>query len=160
MLLVSRQITLPSLNLRGIFVRLSEKIEQKRISMHLLRVELKLRLRDVSHLSRKLQAERLKNIEYLRLYRLAGVFPKNLDFPGMRVPYFKDAVGTPCAVAHLMERSGWQGTVNSVRDNNNHVYVMSVVGGPVMEWIDQSGLTQEEAALVQPNYGGGGGVMS
>ena len=129
-----------------------KKMEQWRIAAHLWRVEMELRMRDVRHLSVALQQERMRNIERLREYRKQGVFPQNLDFCGERVPYFKDAVGTPCAVAYLMKRSGWLGTVNVVARTNNHVYVNDIADGPVLDWIVQSGLTQQEAARVQPVY--------
>ena len=140
--------------IKGALAALFEKLEQWRITVHLWRVELELRSRDVSHLSIDLQKERVKNIERLQKYRKRGIFPKNLDFHGQQVPYFKDAFTTPCAVAYLMEQSGWQNVVNTVARTDNHVYVNTITGGAVLQWIQQSGLTQAEAARIQPTYSG------
>ena len=133
--------------------------ERSRVYLHLWRVELGLRLKNVSHLSEELQRERAINIDRLRAYRKGFVFPKNLDFPGQLIPYFKDAFGVPCAVAYLMEQSGKRTAVAAVASANNHVYVNDIVDGPVLEWIQRSGLTQEEAARIQPTYGYGGGII-
>ncbi len=50
----------------------------------------------------------------------------------------------------------------AVAESDNHVYVNNVKGGPVPNWIKQSGLTQKETARIQPTYGhtGGGGDIS
>lgn len=138
----------PLLYLQNIVARL----EQFRIKNHLCLVEEKLRRKDVSCLSLELQAERAKNLDRLHTYWQTEIFPLNLDFPKRRVPYFKDAVGTPCAVAYLMEQSGYQALVNTVASSNNHVLIEDVYDGPVLEWINHSGLTKEEAALIQPSY--------
>ena len=136
----------------NILETIAKKCETWRIYLHLYRVELELRLRDVSHLSEVLQQERKRNIERLRKYRKERVFPQNIDFPGERIPYFKDAFGTPCAVAYLIEQSGQQEVVEMVRKTNNHVYVDEINEGPVFDWIKSSGLTKKEAARIQPTY--------
>ena len=42
---------------------------------------------------------------------------------------------------------------NQTAQENNHVRIMDIKDGPVLEWILASGLTQEECALIQPgNY--------
>lgn len=44
-------------------------------------------------------------LQALAEYRAAGRFPKNRDF-AQKTPYFIDANGTRCAMAHLMELGG------------------------------------------------------
>ncbi|MCE2507542.1 MAG: hypothetical protein J4F36_13965 [Nitrosopumilaceae archaeon] len=132
---------------------LGNRLENWRIYLHLFRVELKLRLANTDHLSAELKQQRFLNLDRLSIYRRQGVFPKNLDFPKNFIPYFKDAYGTPCAVAYLMEQSGEHKAVTSIVNSCNHVYVNSIKEGPVLDWIKQSGLTQKEAALIQPMYG-------
>ena len=51
-----------------------------------------------------------------------------------------------------MRRSGSNDAVEEIARHNNHVYVPDVHDGPLMQWVLQSGLTQEEAALIQPAY--------
>ena len=138
--------------LRGLLLRFIRGLEQWRLKTHFKFVDANLRNADVSHLSPELRAARAKNIELLREYAARGVFPKNLDFPGQRIPYFKDAFGTPCAVGNLMERTGAQAVVDDINATNNHVYVNDIRGGPAMDWIRRSGLTQAEAAMIQPAY--------
>jgi hypothetical protein len=119
-------------------------------------VEKELRQKNVGHLSLELRQERAKNIAHLHQYWTSGLYPKNPDFLDQRVPYFKDAVGTPCAMAYLIEQSGHQDLVNAVARSNNHIYINDIQDGPVMDWINKSGLTKAEAARVQPTYGGCG----
>ena len=132
--------------------KISYRFEIFRIRCHLCGVEMFLRTRDISHLSEELQVKRKKHIAHLREYWKAGVFPKNLDF-SKRTPYFKDAFDIPCAVAYLMERDGYSNLVNNTASTNNHIYVDDIKEGPALDWINNSGLTQKEAALIQPTYG-------
>lgn len=68
------------------------------------------------------------------------------------MPVFIDRHGHACSVAHLMIRSGRQASAEKIARSNNHVYVADVSEGPLVEWILQSGLTQEECAQIQPAY--------
>lgn len=94
---------------------------------------------------------RAQRVKALRAYVTAAKFPKNPDYLG-QVPYFVDYEGTPCAVAYLMIQSGHQQAVDLISKANNQVRVMDVVDGPLVDWILTSGLTQEEAARIQPSY--------
>jgi hypothetical protein len=137
-----------SSSLENIFSRL----ENFRIKNHLRIVEKELRQTNVDHLSIELQEERRKNINHLNKYWTRGIYPKNVDFSFKMVPYFKDALNTPCAMAYLIEQSGRQDLVDFVAKNNNHVYIKDLQDGPVIKWINKSGLTKKEAARVQPTY--------
>lgn len=85
-------------------------------------------------------------------YRRRGIFPQNVDFAGERVPYFVDARGVACAVANLMREDGYHSAVTAIAAGNNHVRVMDVTEGPLLTWVRTSGLTQPEAARIQPSY--------
>lgn len=126
--------------------------ESVRITRHLRTVEQELRAKNVGHLPPGLRRERIKNIARLRDYWMNGMYPKNRDFPRRRVPYFKDATGVPCAMAYLVEQSGSQDLVSVVARTDNHVYINDLSDGPVIEWINKSGLTKAEAARIQPTY--------
>ncbi len=102
-------------------------------------------LETVLRKNRQLQIRRLKE------YAQAGKFPKNTGFSLAR-PIFVDASNTACAVGHLMRESGAHAIVENVRASNNFVRVLDLEYGSVTDWILQSGLTQEEAALIQPTY--------
>jgi uncharacterized protein YjbI with pentapeptide repeats len=51
-----------------------------------------------------------------------------------------------------MRQSGWSQAVEAVAQQSNFVFIDDVAEGPVLEWILHSGLTKEEAALIQPAY--------
>jgi hypothetical protein len=85
-------------------------------------------------------------------YAAAGTFPLNTDFPGKLVPYFADKAGTACAVGHLMRLDAQQDLVASIASCRNHIRIENVRGGPLLDWIRDSGLTHGECALIQPSY--------
>jgi hypothetical protein len=95
---------------------------------------------------------RALNIRRLRLYQLRGLFPRNEHTAGSAVPIFVDNHDTACAVGHLMRESGWGDAVAAIQRANNFVYVTDARDGPLVDWVLVSGLTQEEAALIQPSY--------
>lgn len=95
-----------------------------------------------------LAAQRATQIERLRAYAAAGVFPVNDDQPGM-LNIFMDEQGRRCAMAELIWRSGHADLVQDVARTDNDLQLGSVTGGPLMDWILTSGLTQEEVAFVQ-----------
>lgn len=99
-----------------------------------------------------LRARRAVQISRVEAYRRRGVFPRNLDFEGARVPYFVDDRGVACAVANLMIEDGLRAEVSAISAANNHVRVMDVREGALVDWVIGSGLLQEEAARVQPGY--------
>lgn len=129
--------------------------EVARIQAHLAAVERELLARDVSHLSAGQRAERERHIRVLREYRERGVFPHNHDFPDRRVPYFVDDHGTLCAMAYLISRSGRDDLVERVAATRNNAYVPELAGDPALvAWLHAAGLSAEEAARIQPTYGG------
>lgn len=95
-----------------------------------------------------LASRRATNIARLRAYAAAGVFPRNRAQPGWS-NLFLDDEGRPCAMAHLIAASGNGALVEETARHDNHVQLGAVVEGPLLAWMLTSGLTQEEAALVQ-----------
>jgi hypothetical protein len=95
---------------------------------------------------------RLVNMHRLRLYQQRGLFPQNEHVADRAVPVFVDNDGTACAVGHLMRESGSSAAVAAISAANNLVFVTDVHDGPLVDWVLTSGLTQEEAALIQPSY--------
>ena len=130
-------------------------MERLRIQGHLARVEAEMRGRDVSHLSASQQAERARLLDVLAEYRERGEFPWNLDFPGELVPYFVDHRGVHCAVGYLLHRSGRDDVVAHVAGTRNHATVPELADEPALTaWLGRVGITQEEAARIQPAYCG------
>jgi hypothetical protein len=101
----------------------------------------------------RLLANRRAQITRLVEYRRRGLFPLNEGQATKPVPIFVDRHDTACAVGHLMRRSGREQEVADVQLENNLVYVPDVTTGTVVAWILTSGITLEEAALIQPAYG-------
>ena len=101
---------------------------------------------------KQLACHRSLQIARVHAYAAAGRFPLNTDFPGQLVPYFVDRLGTACAIGHLMRLDGREQLVNRIATSCNHVRIADVDHGPLVDWIRNSGLTQEECALIQPSY--------
>lgn len=93
-------------------------LDQARIRQHLQETEAALRKRDASALKPSLQAARLRNLDVLHDYWVRGVFPRNTDHSGQRVPYFIDDGGRACAVGHLMMSSGAQDVARANASNS------------------------------------------
>src|SRR5262245_66674760 len=70
--------------------------EVARVQEHLAGAERLLVSADTSHLTSQQRAARARNISLLHGYRERGTFPRNLDYPGEREPYFVDDRGVHC----------------------------------------------------------------
>ncbi|MEX2589651.1 MAG: hypothetical protein WD334_05545 [Chitinophagales bacterium] len=127
--------------------------ENTRIHTHLKYVESLLRAKDVSHLSPDLKSKRAEMLNLLREYRLAGIFPKNYDYPGERKPCFIDKNGRICAVGYLIEQSVGREVAESINEKYKYEEILAMSDTDVDEWIRSSGLTKEECAMIQPKYG-------
>jgi hypothetical protein len=126
--------------------------DRVRIQRHLAKVEAELRAAPTDHLSPALKAERLRNLDRLRAYRLAGEFPHNTDFVGQRVPYFIDDDDRACAVGHLVIESGATELAARVRADENNALLGDMRTDGLLEWVQRSGLTAQECAKIQPAY--------
>lgn len=101
---------------------------------------------------RYLVSKRNWQIRTLSQYADRGQFPRNEGHANRAVPIFVDKHGTHCAVGYLMHCSGHDDKVAGVVQQNNLICVNDVRQGPLIDWIIVSGLTQAEAALIQPGY--------
>jgi hypothetical protein len=103
------------------------------------------RPRNTHQSARDIQQQRIND------YMQHGQFPLNVEH-AYTTPVFVDPRGVPCAVAYLMSCDGYGDAVAAIAKDNVTVHVMDVMGGPMLEWLSQSGLSQAEAARVQPSY--------
>lgn len=128
--------------------------EVNRIRVHFDSVLASLGSREVSNLSPDQRARRASLLETLRAYQARGVFPHNYDFAGAAVPYFVDRkTGTLCAVAHLLASTGRRDIVDRVARTDNNVWVPQLAGDSAFtRWLDDNGLTLDEAAFIQVPY--------
>jgi hypothetical protein len=136
---------------------LAKLLEQVRLRAHFRQVLGELRAREVSHLAAPERAMRERLIVELARYARGGEFPRNRDFADRRMPYFVDASGTRCAMAHLIESTGERAYVDRVREVRNNGYVRELASDarlrmPLLAWLQAAGLTAAEAARIQPAY--------
>ena len=126
------------------------------LSIRLDTVLAELSSHDVGGLSATQLARRERLLETLGTYRDIGEFPNNYDFPGERVPYFVDRkTGVRCAVAYLLESTGRGDIVRRVASTDNNVWVAELAGDrEFTTWLDENGLTLDEAARIQVPYMG------
>jgi len=123
-----------------------------RIQAHLAYVENLLRQKDVSSLPSKLQQRRTHLLDLLHDYWTRGVFPRNYDYKAERKPCFIDKDGTICAVGYLVEQTAGREVAEAVNLKHKYHLVMEMNDEVVDDWINNSGLTKEECAMIQPSY--------
>jgi hypothetical protein len=130
--------------------------ERPRIQRHLAAVEAALRARPVTNLTESQRRNRLARLDDLHAYWTRGEFPQNLDFPDRLIPYFIDARGVPCAMGHLVIQSGGREYAEEIRRDRNNAYIGEIAAADprLAAWTEANGMTLEEAAMVQPAYGG------
>jgi MYXO-CTERM domain-containing protein len=127
--------------------------ERARLRAHFREVLAELRARDVTHLSEPARAARARLVSELSRYARTGRFPRNLDFPSSPTPYFIDAFGVRCAMAHLIESTGEARLVARVAATMNNALVRDLEADiELTRWLEQAGLTAAEAARIQPSY--------
>lgn len=127
--------------------------EIARLRAHFSKTLKELWARDVSSLSASQRLMRERLLYELARYARAGRFPRNIDFPGRLVPYFVDAFGTRCAMAHLIESTGETHLVARVAHTANNALVREIEDDPELQaWLERAGLTATEAGRIQPSY--------
>jgi hypothetical protein len=95
-----------------------------------------------------LAVHRAEQIARLHAYAEAGAFPHNTSVaPSLHM--FRDAAGRYCAVANLVHRDGRDDLVEATVRDQNDLAIADVHGGPMMDWVLASGLTQEELVRIQ-----------
>jgi hypothetical protein len=95
-----------------------------------------------------LARRRAANVARFHAYRIAGVYPHNLQ-PGSTRNIWRDADGHLCAAATMIDRSGQHELVADIADHATYVRLGEVTDGPLLDWILTSGLTQVEIATIQ-----------
>jgi hypothetical protein len=131
---------------------MTAQLEVARVADHIQRAESLAQTRDLSQLTHLQRIIRQLLLRALADYRAGGRFPKNRDF-AEKTPYFIDADGTRCAMAHLMELGGEQELVAKIASERNNAYVRELADEQaLLAWLAAAGLTVEEAAAIQPAY--------
>ena len=126
--------------------------EIARVAHHIERAEGHAARRDVSRLGRVQRLLRELLLQELAGYRARGRFPKNRDFREL-TPYFVDAGGTRCAMAHLLELGGEGALVERIARERNNARIRELVDEPrLLAWLAAAGISVAEAAAIQPGY--------
>lgn len=121
------------------------------IKTHLLLVEKTLRARNISSYSETQLKNRLRLLDELHAYALAGIFPVN-DYLPYQNPVFIDRKGTHCAVGYLMQQSGHDDLAQRIDKAEKFAYVKNIKTSGVNEWAIEHGFSQNELAWIQPGY--------
>ena len=132
----------------------AREMEVTRLQRHFDSVDIELKSRNVAGYSASQLANRAQLVSWLRDYRSAGAFPTNDRF-AEPTPFFRDKDGVLCAMAYLIARSGRTDIVDKVASTRNNAYIAELVDDPALvAWLETWGLSTEEAARIQPSYGG------
>ncbi len=132
--------------------------ERRALQAHFDTVDTELHSASESHLSLDQRFRRHELTDWLRAYRTAGEFPRNVVASGHRVPIFRDERGVLCAMAYLIERSGRMDIVDRIAASQNLAYIPQLAGdSALVAWLDANGLSVSEAARIQPAYEPGPG---
>src|SRR6185436_10450561 len=93
-------------------------------------------------------------LDRIHAYAARGVFPRNRHFPGALVPSFvDDLTGTRCGMGYLIEEAEGSALVARIAATNNNATIRDLKDDPeLLAWLDQNGLTLDEAARIQPKY--------
>jgi hypothetical protein len=139
----------------------ARRVEVARLRAHFDSVDVELRGRQDLQFAPGQRTTRATLIGWLREYRDAGMFPRNDRFPGVAVPFFRDSRGVLCAMAYLIDRSGRPDLVDRVASTRNNGYVRELAHDPELRaWLDSMHLSVAEAARIQPEYDGEGGIVT
>jgi len=131
----------------------TETNEELRLQTHLMYVEKLLRSKDVSTLTKEQKENRGKMLDLLNEYWTAGVFPENFDHPDKRVPCFIDKEGRICAVGYLIEQTAGREVAEEINSKYKYEYLLAMNDQTIDNWVQESGLTEIECAMIQPTYG-------
>jgi hypothetical protein len=126
--------------------------EVSRVSAHIVGAE-RLARHSSGRLDPLRRLSRALLLQELRRYRRARRFPNNQEFPNKLVPYFIDADGTRCAVAHLLEVAGRSDIVQKIARQRNNARVRELANErELLAWLNAAGISLAEAARIQPSY--------
>jgi len=125
-----------------------------RIATHLAFVENLLRQKELPNQSAALKEKRNHALNLLHQYRINGVFPENLDYPGERKPCFIDKNGRICAVGFLLEQTLSREAAERINEKYQYEELLAMNDPLLDEWVAANGFTKEECAMIQPTYGG------
>jgi len=101
----------------------------------------------------ELAGKRAALLEALQRYIAKGTTPQNTNLP-WRTPVFIDDEGRICAVGYLIESSVGRALPEKIAKLHKYDFLEDIAAAmpEVAQWIEESGLTLEELASIQPAY--------
>jgi len=126
--------------------------EDLRIKTHLKYVEGVLRNNVVSQLSNHQMKNRERILDLLHEYWTKGIFPRNYDYQETRKPCFVDKEDRLCAVAYLIDQTIGRDVVVNINQQHKYDYILDMKNNMIDDWMENSGLTKTEYAMIQPSY--------
>ncbi len=123
-----------------------------RIHIHLEYVESILRNRPTDHLTEQQRLNREVKLNLLREYYLGGEFPYNDGHSDDRRPTFISSNGNICAVGYLIEKTSGRDLAEEINEEYKYAYIPEIDDPRFDIWVDSSGFTQKELAMIQPAY--------
>jgi len=127
--------------------------DDARVQAHLAYAERLLRRQPTANLSPVLARRRTHLLDLLHSYWVAGVFPRNYDHPEGRRPCFIDREGRLCAVGYLVAETAGPPVAESINQAHQYDLIADMRTPMLATWVQTSGLTTAECALIQPTYG-------
>lgn len=125
--------------------------EQDLLAFHIQTLQAIFSKRASIHLTPAQKKARWQNLQTLARYAQLRDCPRNYYVP-YRVPVFIDDEGRYCAVAYLMLHSGKKELCEAVQKNSNYIYIRQIKNQEFAEWQQNSGLSLDELAWIQPAY--------
>ena len=124
-----------------------------RVATHVGYAARMLRERDVSQLSQPQRARRMRVLDALDQYVAAGAFPDSETDRDLLPTFLDPHSGVRCAVAHLVETTAGTAMMLELDRDHHNDYIADLAGDPrFVDWVETSGLTHEELAIIQPSY--------
>ncbi|MCD6012725.1 MAG: hypothetical protein K0Q79_2587 [Flavipsychrobacter sp.] len=99
------------------------------------------------------RAKRTHILNLLHEYSAAAKFPANYDHPEERRPCFIDRNGNICAVGYLVEQTAGRPLAEKINKQHQYDKIADMKTPELLAWVENSGLTKEECAMIQPQYG-------
>ena len=92
-------------------------------------------------------------LDSLDQYVAAGEFPASETDRDLAPTFLDPHSGVRCAVAHLVEATAGTALMTELDLDHHNDYIADLVDDPrFVAWVETSGLTHEELAIVQPSY--------
>lgn len=130
----------------------SSVTDSERIDTHLKYVEDLLRSSHPDEITTDQIQQRHYFLNQLREYRMAGNFPVNDDHPDRRRPTFISNNGNICAVGFLVEQSAGREVAERINEQFKYSYILEIDDPVFLNWVNDSGFTLKELAMIQPSY--------